>query len=310
MPYAFAVMILAGLMWPLSYREVSWTPTHVLGEQSMVVAQRLPRIPQKYAIPVQKDHVAEPVVDAVSAIVVDNASGTILWQKNPDDVRPIASLTKVTTVLTFLEYNVPWDAYRALTPEENVLPGAKLRENAEERMTITDLFLAVLVGSTNNGASSLAHATGDTEEQFVIRMNALAQRLGLTRTHFVEPTGLSSQNVSTVSELWRIFRFARTNVMITRGLSQKEHLFETVDNKHLHRIRSTNGLFDSAVDVVFSKTGYTDEAGYALGSVVRTQNNHELTIIVLGASSLTSRTDDTLNLLTWAETAYDWGGEL
>ncbi len=310
MPYAISVIILTGLMWPLSFHNVAWTPTQILGEESLVVTQRLPRIPQKYAIPVKKAQVTEPLVDAASAIVVDNASGTILWQKNPDAIRPIASLTKVTTVLTFLEYDVPWEAYRALTPEENVLPGAKLREDAGERMTITDLFLAVLVGSTNNGALSLAHATGDTEEQFVARMNALVQRLGLTRTHFVEPTGLSSQNVSTVSELWRIFRFARTNSLIVRGLSQKEHLFETVDNKRFHRIRTTNELFDRSVDVVLSKTGYTDEAEYTLGSIVRTPAGQELTIIVLGAPSIHSRTEDTVNLLSWANAAYDWGENL
>lgn len=219
---------------------------------------------------------------AVSAIVVDKA-GNLIFAKNPDNIRPIASLTKVVTAMVFMENNPGWDKQVKIIESDNV-GGASLPLEPGDTIMVKDLFYATLTGSKNNAARALMRATGLPENVFINKMNEKVRQLGCEKTFFVEPTGLSEKNVSTAREMveisrnaFNLFKFLEATTI--RGCQvnfwrQGQLLQIWVDN--------TNKLLERDLYITGGKTGYTDEAGYNLVTQAKNQR-HELLALVMGA---------------------------
>jgi D-alanyl-D-alanine endopeptidase (penicillin-binding protein 7) len=129
---------------------------------------------------------------------------------------------------------------------------------------VRDLLKSVLIVSDNNAAVALARSTGLSLEEFVFRMNEKAQDLGMMATIFIEPTGLSSSNISTVNDVAKLVRVAFTNPVISEIAGTPSSSYWIINTGRLNELTSTNQLFGTFIKVIAGKTGYSDEAGGCL----------------------------------------------
>jgi serine-type D-Ala-D-Ala endopeptidase (penicillin-binding protein 7) len=219
---------------------------------------------------------------AISALVVDE-NGAIIYEKNPDEVRPLASVTKLMTAAVFLDNNPGWEKQIAITADDAV-GGSSLSFQVGDKVKVKDLFYATLTGSKNNAAHALARATGLTEDAFVAKMNDKATSLGLEKTTFVEPTGLSNLNVSTAREIVKLSQtlFELPEIKQATTVKWYKIVYQTKTGVYKQVwVQNTNKLLTKDITILAGKTGYTEEAGSNLISQAQ-KNNHQVTVIVLG----------------------------
>ncbi len=249
----------------------------------------------------------DTVITADSGVVIDTASGSVLWERNTDTALPIASLTKLMTALVFLDMGIPLE--NEVTVEEadaSAVMGSRHYVKPGETMTVKDLFFISLVGSDNTATSALARSTGLQYERFIQLMNSKAENLGLTQTKFLDVTGLDPQNTSTVLEYSKIANFAMRNKQIREVLTTTEYVFETLEQKIRHRIRNTNVLLgDEDLQIIGAKTGYLDEAGYTFVCQA-SEDNHDILIVLFKSNSSEERFKEAESLIHWAYDYYYW----
>ncbi|MBT5337850.1 D-alanyl-D-alanine carboxypeptidase [Candidatus Falkowbacteria bacterium] len=219
---------------------------------------------------------------AQSAIVVDKDSGSIIFQKNMNDVRPIASMTKLVSALVFLDHNPGWDKVMTMQKSDYV-GGATLWAKEGDQITVKDIFYATLVGSKNNTTHVLVRATGLTLDEFVQKMNEKVRGFGLTKTNFVEPTGLNENNISTAFEMAAISKRAFKNIDILKSTTTKWYKVEPINKDVVYWVKNTCiKILDRDLYITGSKTGWTDEAGYNLVMQAKGSTT-ELIALVMGA---------------------------
>jgi len=244
---------------------------------------------------------AAPMVRAAAAIVVEPATGDVVFARAPEAERPIASTTKLMTALLALERlrlseKVTAVAYHGI-PGESVVG---LR--AGERMSAADLLRAMLLASANDAAATLAARIGGTQTRFVALMNRRARRLGLEETHYANPIGLDGPGAHSSAE----------DLVKLTLILRKDRFFRTVTD--LPRVRLRTGAHPRAIvnrnDLVREvpyvngvKTGHTLGAGYVL---VGSASRHGVTVIsvVLGEPSIAARDADSLALLRFGLRRY------
>ena len=246
---------------------------------------RLPAVTQ-YGIP--RLHVK-------AAYVVD-ANNRVLFEKNPDRILPIASLTKLVTTMVFLQTVPDWDRVIEIVPED-VHNSSRTRIRPREEITVRDLFHAALMSSDNAATKALVRTCGVPADEFVRRMNLLVDSLGVPETHFVEPTGLSEQNVSTAQGMARILRAATESDVVSAITQKTEYSFTS--NRRVHHLVNTNRLLRSQWDITGGKTGFIHEAGYCLVTNVKGPTGVDVTAVVLGAPSNALRFAEARRILDW-----------
>lgn len=241
--------------------------------------------------------------------VIDINKQQARYQKNAEQKFPIASLTKLMTVIIFFELNIDLEKEVIFSEEDNndikkyFLPGestGKLYLTPGEKIKVKDLLYSSLVGSSNNATIALARSTGLTREMFIKRMNERARTLGLKNTIFKEPTGLDSGNVSTALDISRLAEYAFKNKLIRKVTTTPKYSFQTLETKNWQTVVNTNWLIGSFPGLYGSKTGYTGEAGDCV--VVGIENNDKNFIIALfGAKDSAARFKELEEVATWAQ---------
>lgn len=224
----------------------------------------------------------EENLTAASAIVIEKESGDIIFRKNIDETRPVASLTKLVSCLVFLDHNPGWN--QIITMEKSdFVGGATLWVKEGDQISVKDLFYATLVGSKNNTTRALARATGLSIDDFVSLMNEKVKSFDLAKTHFVEPTGLSENNISTAYEMAVIAKKAFNNLDILKATTTPSYKVTPKNKAVTYSVKNTSEkVLNSGLYITGSKTGWTDEAGYNL--VTQAKNKaKELIVLVMGA---------------------------
>lgn len=243
-----------------------------------------------------------PVGGSKSALVLDLASGKILFAKNAHERRPIASLTKLMTAVVAREN---FDLAEIVTVSENAArqPAAKIWLRASEQISVRDLLAATLIESGNDAAIALAEHAGD-EPAFVAKMNAKAVALGLTDTHFANPVGYDDpENFGTAYDLAILAGYVlRDPVLREIAATQREVVLST-DGTVVHPLVSTNILFNSYLDIRGLKTGSTKDAGACLAAIARSADGREVLAIVLDSPN---RFQETKGMLEWALSSHRW----
>ncbi len=271
----------------------------------------LPVAESRFTPPIKKDVDSYGVVTtARSALVVDRDSGEVLFAKEPDQVRSIGSVTKLMTVMVFLDTAPNLDQLVSLQSSTDLVYGGRIYLNFGDSIMLRDVLAASLVGSDNSATQSLVRFSGLTQEEFVLRMNEKAEEIGLEQSVFVDATGLSSKNISTARELVQILSFAERYDAI-RAFTSLPEVTVTQSSGVAIPIQNTNGLLSTYLHegdyrVEGGKTGYLPEAGYVLVSLVR-EGNHGVYVVVMGSDSLATRVSDAKSLAGWAFKTYDWG---
>lgn len=254
-----------------------------------------------------------PEIDARNAVIVREDTGEIIWGKDEGKAVPIASLTKMITAKVFLDTNpdlkkvVSYKKQDELYNYEHCFPweSSRLRVSEGETMTVEDLLYSTLVGSANNTAESLVRASGLSRAEFVSRMNSVAKDLGAYNTRFVEPSGLSPDNVSSAYDYAIISREIFKNPLIEKISSAKSYSFYTINTKKVHNLKNTNPMIkDGMAGILGSKTGYLHESLYCLMTRIKTKQGNIL-VINLGSSNKVNRVADNKKLIEYGLSALN-----
>lgn len=303
----WATLVTVLLTWNLTIQSFYHLPQIELQEnndQSKVVLSEQ-RLEEKKLVPHKIDNNTWGVkITAQSAAVMDKDTGLVLWQKNADQVRSLASITKLMTVLVFLDHNPGWDQLVTMQQSDesseiqpNILRG--------ENVTVRDLFNVALVASDNNAARALARSTGMSNEDFVKAMNAKAIELKMNQSNFVEPTGLDGQNKATALDVLKMAKTAFASKEIQKAVVQKTYSLLTQGGRN-QKVLSTNNLLKSYLNVKAGKTGYIEAAGYCLVVEVSNDSAHDILTVVLGSTAHENRFQDAKILSGWVFENYQW----
>lgn len=247
-------------------------------------------------------------LESKSAIVLETKTKDVLFNKNADEPFPIASITKLMTALVFLDTNPNLEAiYQVKTQDRR--NGGRIYLYTGEKVKIRNLLNLSLVASANTATISLVGSTGMSEEEFVRKMNEKALKLGLSKTHFNDPTGLSELNVSTAREISKIAQLALSNKIISNISLKKNYKFSTQAGKY-RTAHSTNSLLYSPqgnnLKVIGGKTGHLPAAGYCFVGKFKNKQGHELISVILGSPDMNGRFGESLDMIEWVYDNYEW----
>ena len=238
-----------------------------------------------------------------SAMVVDMQSHQVIYSRNPDEVVPIASITKLMTAIVTLDAKLPLDEVIAVdihnTPEmRGVFSRVKIGSEASRRL----MLQMALMSSENRAAATLAHHYPGGYDAFIRAMNAKAQALGMTRTRYVEPTGLSIHNVSTARDLTKLLIASEQYPLIGQLSTTKEDMATFAHPAYTLPFRNTNHLvYRDNWNIQLTKTGFTNAAGHCL--IMRTViNQRPVALVVMDAFGKYTHFADASRLRTWIET--------
>jgi D-alanyl-D-alanine endopeptidase (penicillin-binding protein 7) len=239
-----------------------------------------------------------PDVRAAAAIIYNPETNEILWEENSTDLRSIASITKVMTATVFLEHN-PDLSEQITVLRSDVLRASTTYLRANDKMTTDDLLHLLLIGSDNAAARVLARVSPYGSAGFIQRMNEKAAELGLQSTHYADPSGLLSDNVSSAYDMARLITHAANNGTISSIMRLPEYTVRTA--KRSITTRSTNHLLGKQeFDVMAGKTGFITKSGYCFATLLRLpQTGQQVALVVLGARSNAGRFMETQNLFNW-----------
>jgi D-alanyl-D-alanine endopeptidase (penicillin-binding protein 7) len=233
------------------------------------------------------------------ALVVDQDTHEVLFSKNDLAVLPIASITKLMTGLLVSEANLPMDEIITIT-QEDVRNAKFSRLRAGTSMSRQDMLHLALMSSENRAAHALGRTYPGGLNAFVQLMNAKALMLGMTNTHYVEPTGISSDNRSTAQDLVKLVAFASKNTMVSE--LSISHGYQLAVGKRTTQYVNTNRLTSNPNwDIEVQKTGYITAAGRCL--VMQTKvAGRKLVMVFLDSMGKYSRLGDAERVKAWLET--------
>jgi len=242
-----------------------------------------------------------PDVRAAAAIIYDPETGKVLWEENSQDQRSIAGITKRMTGAVFMETN-PDLNQDALIQRSDVFQASTTKLRANDRVTADELMHLLLIASDNAAARAIARISPYGSDGFIGRMNEKAADLGLTATHYADPSGLLSENVSSAYDMARLVTFVSNDERIASVMRTPE--YSIMIGRRPVTVHSTNHLLGKpGVDVLAGKTGFIHAAGYCLATLLRLpSSNQQVAVVVLGARSNAGRFNETQNLFDWLST--------
>jgi D-alanyl-D-alanine endopeptidase (penicillin-binding protein 7) len=271
---------------------------------SLALLFTVPVAPQVLAkTPVAATTAAQPEIASGSAMIVDLQTNKVIYSSHPNLVRPIASITKLMTAMVVLDAHLPLDEKLKVdisqTPE---MKGIYSRVRLNSEISRKDMLLLALMSSENRAAASLAHHYPGGYGAFIRAMNAKAQALGMTHTRYVEPTGLSTSNVSTAEDLIKLLIATKQYPLLGQLSTTREDMATFSNPGYTLPFRNTNHLvYRDNWNIQLTKTGFTNAAGHCL--VMRTViNNKPVALVVMDAFGKFTHFADASRLRTWIET--------
>ena len=251
---------------------------------------------------------SEPDIDAPSAILIEASSGRILYEKNADEKRHPASVTKVMTLLLVFEAidSGKINMTDEVSVSENAasMGGSQIFLEVGETMSVEDMIKSVTVCSANDAAVALAEHVSGSEEAFVALMNKRAEELGMKNTHFENTNGLDDTTDTHLTS-------ARDIAIMSRELLGHEKIFDyttiwqdtvregkftlTNTNKLIRFYKGANGL----------KTGFTSKSGYCISASAK-RDGMQLIAVIMGAESSDSRNVSAKKLFDYGFANYGY----
>jgi len=240
-----------------------------------------------------------PDLRAAAAIIYDPDTNEVLWEENSEIERSMASITKVMTAAVVFENN-PDLSHVVTVAGSDVSRASTTHLRMGDKVTIGDLLHLTLIASDNAAARALARTSQQGPQGFVDRMNEKAAELGLTATHYADPSGLLSENVSSAYDLARLIAFASGDERISTIMQKSQHTIQTSRRGPI-TFRSTNHLLGrDDIDVRAGKTGFISKSGYCLATLLRLPTTgQQVAVVVLGARSNAGRFMEVQNLFNW-----------
>ncbi len=244
------------------------------------------------------------VLSAKSVYVWDIATGQELYEKNPDELRPIASLNKLISLLTIRQYLKPSTVVE-IPPEvkraQNL--GADVGLPIGQHTTVQDLIAASAIPSANDAMVTLAIAAKGSEEEFTKTATAFAKAHGMNNTLLSTATGLSGgEQHSTARDVATALRLASADPVLKPYLSAQQGTITTLEG-YKRDYKSTDKLLGTYLPIYAAKTGYTIEAGENLAIITATPSGQKIGAVVLGSED---RFSDMKVLVEWIVRNFTW----
>ena len=245
-------------------------------------------------------------VPCAAAILIDEDSGTVLYEKNADDRRPIASITKVMTLLLTFEAleagRIHLDDFVPISEHAYHMGGSQIWLEPGEQMTLDDMLKAICISSANDAAVAVAEYVGGSEPAFAEMMNARAAALGMTNTHFVNACGLDEEgHLSSARDVALMSR-----EMLLHHTEVRDYCSIWMDTLRggATQLVNTNKLLKSYSGITGLKTGTTGKAGVCISASAE-RDGLRLIAVVLGAASGKERFQAASTLLDYGFSHYE-----
>lgn len=244
---------------------------------------------------------SQPSVSARAALVMDAQTGEVLYSKNTNAALPIASITKLMTAVVIADARLDMSEEITLQSVDFAGAGGKNSSStlrAGDSMNRAEALLFALMKSENPAAAALARTYPGGRSAFISAMNAKAHALGMSSTHYVESTGLDPHNVASARDLGILVSTASQYGLIRQFSTTASYDFNL--GYRMLKSNNTNALVrNGGWNINLSKTGYINEAGRCV-VMHTTLNSRPAVVVILGASTSQSRTEDATRLMTWA----------
>ncbi len=240
---------------------------------------------------------------SANVLVLDAQDGRRMYAKAADEVTPIASLTKLMTAMVVLDANLSLDEPMAVDMDDfDYIKGSHSRLRMGATLSRDEMLRLALMSSENRAASSLARHYPGGNLAFVVAMNAKAAELGMTRTRFEDPTGLSPNNVSTANDLALMVAAAAQYPLIRAYTTTPEHFVEVQPSGQTLGFNNSNALVKNVSwDIQLQKTGYIREAGRCV-VMLATIASRPMVIVLLDSLGKYTRLGDAQRVKHWLET--------
>lgn len=246
-------------------------------------------------------------LDSVSAILIDSASGKVLYEKNPQEKLPMASMTKIMSMLLIMENidngNLRYDDKVIISKNASGMGGSQVFLQEGEEYKVEDLLKCIAVSSANDAVVAMAEKISGSVDAFVNLMNEKAKSLGLINTNFANPHGLDNENhYSTAQDMAKLAQELLKYEDILRFTSIYEDYLTKPDGSQVWLV-NTNRLVRFYEGVDGLKTGFTTDAGYCLTATAK-KNGLRLISVVMKSSTADNRSKDTATLLSYGFNSY------
>jgi D-alanyl-D-alanine carboxypeptidase len=254
--------------------------------------------------PIKTGESIDVLLSAKAVLVWDEETGVILYAKNPDSSRPVASLSKLVSALTVRKY-LPLDTMVTIPPEVLMAQklGANIKLPAGDAATAYDLLAAGLIASANDAMVSLAIGLSGSEDEFVRTANDFIKRNGIYSTKISNATGLAGgEQYSTARDIKELFRLAYRDKVLRNFLVSEDSVLTTQGGSS-RKYKSTNKLLGTYFPVLAAKTGYTNEAGENLVVMTYGNKGQRIGAVVLGSED---RFQDIKTVVEWVQRSYEW----
>ena len=254
------------------------------------------------AAPTELDPAKLRLVSA-NVVVLDAEDGHRVYSKAADEVTPIASLTKLMTAMVVLDAKLPADeALEVDIDDFDFLKGSHSRLRLGATLSRDEMLRVALMASENRAASALSRHYPGGSTAFVAAMNAKAKALGMTHTHYEDPTGLSPKNQSTANDLATLVRAAAEYPLIREYSTTPAHSVEVQPTGQTIGYNNSNKLVkNDAWDIHLQKTGYIREAGRCV-VMLATIASKPMVIVLLDSIGRFARLGDAQRVKYWLET--------
>jgi len=258
--------------------------------------------------PKRKSNVADPKINASSAILLYESNKYPLYSLNENASVPIASITKVMTAVIALEIYKLDDIVLVDDKAPTAIP-SKIYLKAGEKIKFEDLLYGLLMNSGNDAAKAIASGKV-TEDQFIGLMNERAKELTLDATQFKDAAGLDDQGHSSARDVAILFAYALKNPVFEKAVSTSEKEITSIDGTITHELKNSDRLTTGEIPVdgiIGGKTGYTPDAGHTLVAAAR-RNGHTLVSVVLKtqADTPSASAEETEKILSWGFNAFEF----
>jgi D-alanyl-D-alanine endopeptidase (penicillin-binding protein 7) len=242
-----------------------------------------------------------PDVRSKSAVLLDAETGAEVWAKDADDVRAIASTTKIFVAMAVRKQGLDLDGWTEITKDDAraAAGGAKTRLDVGQSFKNIDILRAMLMASDNRAPTALGRAAGMTPKQLVAAMNGIAKDLGLKHTRFTDTSGLRG-NVSTAREMALAVRAALSDDVVRDVMGTDSVIVKSRSGYEKIRYGNTDRALGSKWTVIGGKTGYTEAAGYCFVVGARIAG-HDVAMAFLGADGKAARFSDFAKVAEWID---------
>lgn len=221
---------------------------------------------------------------ARSAVLMDADTGRILFGKNDNEVMPMASTTKIMTLLVTLEH-ADLDEIVEVSARAASMPDVQLHIREGERYRLQDLCYSLMLESHNDSAVAIAEHVGGTVEGFASMMNQKAKHLGCYHTYFITPNGLDAEDEhgkhsTTARDLARIMRCCIKNETFLSITREPSWTFTDMDGNRSFTVQNKNAFLQMMEGALTGKTGFTNEAGYCYVGALERGEKRLITVVL------------------------------